>query len=132
MATIRLKRSELSDESKNVDWDRLRATTEDEIEVQAVEDGTADLDLTAIHAEAPSVDLRALRARLELSVEAFARRYLLSARTVACYEHSCSFAGRTDAPQPKRQVKMLAARTFLRNSTYMSKIIDVTTGPIPQ
>jgi len=86
MATVRVNRSEIPNEPKNVDWDRLRATTEDEIEAQAREDCTADLDLTAIHSEAPDVDLRALRARLGLSVEAFASRYLLSARTIEQWE----------------------------------------------
>lgn len=68
MASIRFERCESFDQSENVDWDRLHATSDEEIEAQAREDGTADLDLTAVRSAAPEVDLPALHARLGLSV----------------------------------------------------------------
>ena len=86
MAIVRFTRSEISDEPKNVDWERLAATTEEEIEAQAREDGSADFDLTAVHADVPYVDPRALRERLSLSLEAFACRYRLAQRTIGQWE----------------------------------------------
>jgi len=85
-------RSEL--DLAKVDWNRVDATTDDEIAVQAAEDGdtapvfSAEEILAAGRRVSPEEieDVRMLRTRLGLSQEAFASRFGFSVDAIRQYE----------------------------------------------
>jgi putative transcriptional regulator len=88
MGTVRRSNQEVRDRKGKVDGAKLRAATNADIERWANEN---DVDMSeASVAEAryvPAVtDVRSLREQLGLSQEAFAHRYMLSARTVQEWE----------------------------------------------
>jgi putative transcriptional regulator len=65
---------------------KLKAVTEADIQRFAREDQSETSDLGEARYVPPRTDVRALRARLGLSQAEFARRYLLSVRTIQQWE----------------------------------------------
>jgi putative transcriptional regulator len=92
MPTVRRTRADL-DLSK-VDWKRVAATTDEEIDEQIASDPDAppvftDVELARARRVVPppaSDDVRAIRQRLGLSQEQFAARYGFSVETIRNYE----------------------------------------------
>jgi putative transcriptional regulator len=92
MPTARHSRSEL--DLARIDWNRIDATGDAEIARQASEDAdtapvfTAEEILAAGHRITPDAvgDVRALRARLGLSQDAFAARFGFSVDAIRQYE----------------------------------------------
>jgi putative transcriptional regulator len=92
MPTVRRTRSDL-DLSK-VDWKRVAATTDEEIDEQIASDPDAppvftDVELARARRVVPPPapdDVRAIRQRLGLSQEQFAARYGFSVETIRNYE----------------------------------------------
>ena len=106
MAIVRMSAADLAKRKAKADWKRPDATTEEEIERQAIEDGHPTLtarDLKKARLVMPpgSVNVRAIRRRLQLSQRAFALKFGFSPRTVQEWEQ-----GRA---QPDRSARLLLA-----------------------
>jgi len=106
MPIVRRSLADLAKRKAKADWKRLDATTEEEIERQAIEDGHPTLtarDLKKARLVMPpgSVNVRAIRRRLQLSQRAFALKFGFSPRTVQEWEQ-----GRA---QPDRPARLLLA-----------------------
>lgn len=94
MPIVRRTRAEIDLSKVKVDWAKVRATTDEEIEAQiAADPDTApawtDEDIRQAHWVIPwpsPAQIRALRARLGLSQQAFAARYGFSVETIRNYE----------------------------------------------
>ena len=75
-----------------VNWEKIDATTEEEIEQQATEDGvSADVDMAKAFRVRPSSFYRGLRERLgNLSQAEFALRLGLDEQTIVNWEFGCA------------------------------------------
>jgi putative transcriptional regulator len=110
MPTIRISNANRAKAKPKIDWRRVNATTEAEIERQAIEDGHPTLkarDLKKVRLVMPpsTVDVRAIRRRLQLSQKAFARKFGFSPRTVQEWEQ-----GRAQPDRPARLLLAMIAR----------------------
>ncbi len=106
MPIVRMSLADLARRKPRIDWKRVNATTEEEIERQAIEDGhptlsASDLKNARLVMPPAAVDVRAIRRRLRLSQRAFALKYGFSTRTVQEWEQ-----GRA---QPDRPARLLLA-----------------------
>ena len=86
MGTVRRSTTEIRERRGRVQAERIAAFTDADIERFAREDDSDTRDLGAPRYVPPRTDIRALRERLGLSQEAFARRYMLSPRTIQDWE----------------------------------------------
>jgi putative transcriptional regulator len=86
MGTVRRTITEIRKARGRVQAARMAAFTDADIERSAREDDSDTQALGAPRYVPPRTDVRALRERLGLSQEAFARRYMLSLRTVQDWE----------------------------------------------
>jgi putative transcriptional regulator len=86
MGTVRRSITEIRKGRGRVQAERLAAFTDADIDRFAREDDSDTRGLEAPQYVPPRTDVRALRERLGLSQEAFARRYMLSPRTVQDWE----------------------------------------------
>ncbi|HEY2477063.1 MAG TPA: helix-turn-helix domain-containing protein [Candidatus Cybelea sp.] len=86
MATVRRTNQEIRKNRGRVDAKKIASFSEDEIERFALEDDSGTGELGEPRYVPPRTDVRALRERLGLSQSEFARRYLLSVRTVQQWE----------------------------------------------
>jgi len=84
MSIVRKKLSELG--PGRIDREKVLATTEEEIRRQIVEDGMEGFEFSENARFVRNVDVRALRERLGLTQEEFARRYRLPLRSVQEWE----------------------------------------------
>ncbi|WP_123689183.1 helix-turn-helix domain-containing protein [Allostella humosa] len=71
----------------NVDWDKLRATTEEEIARQAADDG----EPPGGYEPQPFADLKVLRARLGMSQDSFAAAIGVPAGTIRNWEQGRTY-----------------------------------------
>jgi putative transcriptional regulator len=107
MPTIKqLPSSELASAGR-ADWERVRATSDEEIAQQSVSDPDTAPDMSdasdwCIVRRPPVPDVRRIRAKLGLSQATFAARFGLSARTVQEWEQ-----GRSVPDQPARVLLMV-------------------------
>jgi putative transcriptional regulator len=87
---IQLTAEEIRDFKGDVDWDKINATTEEDIERQAHEDGdTTDIDESSITRHRGATYYRELRKRLgDLSHAEFARRLGVDEQMVVAWENS--------------------------------------------
>ncbi len=88
-----------------VNWKRLNAVTEDEIQQWQREEGIDETTLGPFEPTPPLIDVKAVRKRLKLSQEEFAKRYLLSLRTVQEWEQH-----RREPDGPARVLLFLISR----------------------
>lgn len=86
MSTVRRSNKEIRKTRGRVQGERLAAFTDADIARFAREDDSDTRGLGAPRYVPPRTDVRALRERLGLSQEAFARRYMLSLRTIQDWE----------------------------------------------
>ncbi len=110
MPIVRMSAADLAKRKPKVDWKRLDATTEEEIERQAIEDGhptltTRDLKKARLVMPPGSVNVREIRRRLRLSQRAFAAKFGFSPRTVQEWEQ-----GRAQPDRPARLLLAMIAR----------------------
>jgi len=110
MPIVRMSLAEAMKRKPKIDRRRVKATTEADIERQAIEDGHPTLsarDLRRARLVMPpsEVDVRAIRRRLQLSQRAFALKFGLSPRTVQEWEQ-----GRAQPDRPARLLLAMIAR----------------------
>lgn len=86
MGTVRRTTTEIRKGRGRVQAERIDAFTDADIERFAREDDSDTRGLGTPRYVPPRTDVRALRERLGLSQEAFARRYMLSPRTIQDWE----------------------------------------------
>ncbi len=86
MSTVRYTNEEIRNRKGHVDHAKVSAATEEQIASWKQEDGIDDSALGPTRAVPPATDVRALRERLELTQEEFARRYMISLRTIQDWE----------------------------------------------
>jgi putative transcriptional regulator len=86
VAIVRRTLEEVRSSKGRIDRAKFKAVTESEIAAWKVAEGIDDTKLGPAEFVAPSVDVRQLRERLGLSQGEFARRYLLSLRTIQEWE----------------------------------------------
>ena len=86
MATVRRSNQEVRARRGRVNLDKLASLNESDIESFARDDASETGDLGEPRYVPPPTDVRALRERLGVSQAEFARRYLLSVRTVQQWE----------------------------------------------
>jgi len=87
--TIRHTAKELQHLTGSVDWDKVDATTEEDIERQAIEDGdTADIDPSKVRRYRTPASVLHLREGMNLSQAEFATRFGLRLDTVRTWEES--------------------------------------------
>ena len=110
MPIVRMSLADLRKTKPKIDWRRVKATTEAEIERQAIEDGhptltAGDLKKARLVMPPSAVDVRAIRRRLQLSQKAFALKFGFSPRTVQEWEQ-----GRAQPDRPARLLLAMIAR----------------------
>jgi putative transcriptional regulator len=86
MATVKRTNKEIRKSPGRVDVKKLASFTDRDVERFAGEDDSDTSELGEPRYVPPRTDVRALRERLGLSQSEFARRYLLSVRTVQQWE----------------------------------------------
>jgi putative transcriptional regulator len=86
MASVRRTNQEIREGSGRVDAEKLASLAEADIERLAREDESDTRDLGEPRYVPSRTDVRALRERLGFSQSEFARRYLLSVRTIQQWE----------------------------------------------
>ena len=86
MAAVRYTYEEMRKLKDRTDWAKVAATTEEDIQRYIREDDSDTSQMGEPRFVPAIVDVRALRDRLGLSRSEFARRYLLSVRTVQQWE----------------------------------------------
>ena len=105
MATVRRSNEEIRVGRGRVNPDKLASLTEADIERFAREDDSEATDLDKPRYVPPLTDVRALRERLGISQAEFARRYLLSVRTVQQWEQDLR-----EPSEPARVLLLAIAR----------------------
>ncbi len=101
MATIKRTNEEIRNSPSDIDWERVRATTEADIQRYIEEDGGAELDVSRAQTVVPPEYVLRIRKKLGLTRRAFAKRFGLSERTIEEWERG-------------RQEPTGAARVLLR------------------
>lgn len=84
MPIVRKKLSELG--QGKINWEKVLATTEEEIQRQIVEDGMSGFEFSENARFVRNINVRALRERLGLTQEEFAHRYRFPLRSVQEWE----------------------------------------------
>lgn len=105
MSTVRRSNEEIRRGGGRIDASRIRAATEADVERWKQEDGEDDSALGPPRFVRRAPDVRAIRQRLGLSQEAFARRFQLALRTVQEWEQ-----GRRIPEGPGRTLLLLIER----------------------
>lgn len=85
MPTKRRSNAEIPGNPGEVDWEKIQATSEDDIQRHIVEDGGATFDFDRARLEIPPAWIRRIRSKYGTQ-RAFAQRFGLSERTVAEWE----------------------------------------------
>jgi putative transcriptional regulator len=92
MSIVRYTKKQAREEYKkalaSVDWAKVNSCTEEDVKRFVREDDSDTSQLGEPRYVPPKVDLRALREKLGFSQAEFARRYLLSVRTVQQWEQT--------------------------------------------
>jgi putative transcriptional regulator len=108
MASVRRSLREILRSKPNVDWEKIRNTTEKDIERMSIEDDDAPDHLLGpprlVDPSAP--DVRAIRRKLRLSQAQFAKRFGFSVRTIQEWEQ-----GRALPDRPARILLRVIARS---------------------
>ncbi len=86
MASVKRTNKEIRERSGRIDSKKVASFTEADIERFAREDDSDTSEIGDFRYVPPRTDVRALRERLGLSQSEFARRYLLSVRTIQQWE----------------------------------------------
>ncbi len=86
MGTVRYTNEEIRKRKGHVDHAKAGAATEEQIAEWKRDDGVDDATLGPVRVVPPATDVRGLRERLGLSQEEFARRYMISPRTIQDWE----------------------------------------------
>jgi putative transcriptional regulator len=86
MSTVKRSIEQIRANKGRIDRKKLQSTTEEQIAEWNREDDVDESTLGPIRFVPPATDVRALRERLRLSQEEFARRYMLSPRTIQEWE----------------------------------------------
>jgi putative transcriptional regulator len=108
MAIVRRSLREILKSKPNVDWEKIRNTTEEDIERMSIEDDEAPDHMYGpprlVDPSAP--DVRAIRRKLRLSQAQFAKRFGFSVRTIQEWEQ-----GRALPDRPARILLRVIARS---------------------
>src|SRR5882762_5479008 len=108
MAIVRRSLREILRSKPNVDWEKIRNTTEEDIERMSAEDDDPPEHLRGpvrlVDPTAP--DVRAIRRKLRLSQAQFAKRFGFSVRTIQEWEQ-----GRALPDRPARILLRVIARS---------------------
>jgi putative transcriptional regulator len=89
MATVRRSNEEIRHNPGKVDWEKLRATTEADIQryiQEDAEEGDGEFDFSDAQLVISPAYIRQLRKKLRLTRAAFAKRFALSERTIEEWE----------------------------------------------
>jgi putative transcriptional regulator len=111
MPTVRRSLREILKSKPRVDWEKLRATSDEDIDRQIAEDPDTAPDMTKLPGpfwiiDPTAPDVRAIRRKLRLSQAQFAKRFGFSVRTIQEWEQ-----GRALPDRPARILLRVIARS---------------------